>query len=527
MADTSGPGNLLFQGMQSAGQGIGQGIQQYAQYKQMAAQATAKFEAAVRANPDMLKALESENGGVPDTISSAYNALKSGGAVPFPKAAALAQFAESYTGNKNAMVQQQLAQAQAGQASSESALNTARATQINRQMQYLQSIMGGQQPGAPSGQAMQQFAQPVGGTGQPAPQQPPSIIQQPPKPVMITDPQIQSMLPQALRMTLGDPDKAATLLQQQVDALNKQQQGAYDKQTAVTKPTGNLYFKRIDYKDGMPQSDVYSPEIMNGPGTISQSLTAGSQEIILPHGQKPTAPVVAMGTGKPDDETTGAGYNTNDPQWQSEVADTYQKAASSSVSLGNAKALMDAAQAYTAGNISQFNAIRGDPKYAKIFSVFNGTNPAAAFKIALAANTQSVLNEIRGPNGSVGGRILQNEYDNTSKVLADATMDNPTIMAAARNNYTLADRRNNIDQAVAKFREHEPMGTATARAIKMFGLDAPNMQTGLGAMGGASAQAVAPPPPGMVRMKSPTGGTGFVPIGNAKAAAAAGYTPVQ
>lgn len=422
--------------------------------------------------------------------------------------------------------------ATASRLTSEGQLNAAQASLLNLKLNRLRNP--GQyfaQPdalGTPSANAVSNYAQPVGGTGAPPNNGPTSQVQAlPPKHVSITDPQIQAMYPKVYSMTFGDDDKTTEILQQQVDSINKQMDDNYTKQAGVTKPTGNLYFKRLDYKDGVPQTDVYSPEISVGGGTLAQSLQAGNQEISVPHGQKPPGPVVKWGDNEPDDSANVAGYNPNDPGWQSEVADAYNKAGSSAVALGNAKALQDAATAYTSGNMSQFNAIRGDPKYAKIFSVFSGTNPAAAFKIALAANTSSVLNEIRGPNGSVGGRILQNEYDNTSKVLADATMDNNSILAAAKNNYTLADRRNNIDQAVAKLRETMPLGDATAQATKMFGLSAPNIQTGLSPAGQASAQVSQPPPPGMVRMRNKAGATGLIPQANVQAATAAGFTPAQ
>jgi hypothetical protein len=515
MADA---GSLILGGAEN----LAQGMNNYSQLQQQDATATGQINAflqAAKQNPAAMSQLSPAAQSLLDKQMTGKANMKD----------RLQLLGEMTASQKIQQTQSDLAlqAAQASNMTGEASLNSARAAQIQRQMQWLQGIMGGP-GGTPSSMAMNAYAQPVGGTGTPAPMGKTQGILQPPDPVQITDPQIQAQLPQALRMTLGDPDKANDMLQKMVDAKNAQRTATYQAQANAIKPTGNFYFKRLDYKDGAPQTDVYSPEIVTGMGTASQSMAAGPNEISVPHGQKPPGPVVTPGTAAvPDNTVAGAGYNTNDPAWQSEVADAYNKAASSSVALANAKALQDAATAYTSGNMSQFNAIRGDPKYSKLFSVFTGTNPAAAFKIALAANTQSVLNEIRGPNGSVGGRILQNEYDNTSKVLADSTMDNPSIMAAAQNNYTLADRRNNIDQAVAMLRETMPLGQATAMATKMFGLTTPNIQTGLSVQGQASAQAAAPAANGMAKVKSPQGVVGSIPQANLASALKQGYTPAN
>lgn len=336
-------------------------------------------------------------------------------------------------------------------------------------MQMMLGLFGGgqgqgQQPqGMPTGQPGN-MAQPISQSGGA------QVKIQPPQPVKISDPAIQAQYPTMFQLALGDPDKAADLLQKQVDAINATNQANYTKLTAVTRPTGNLYFKSMQYKDGMPQNDVYSPEIVTGPGTASESISEGNQDIIVPHGTKPPGNVVSRANSQaaaPQDSP----YNTNDPTWQNDVKSAYENAGQSAIALSDAAMLKDAAEAYAAGNSSRLNGIIGNPGFAKYRQLFSktGANPMNGLQIALAANTSSILNQIRGQNGSVGGRILQNEYENTAKILGAPTMDNPTILAAAQNVYNLNLRRNLIDQAYAKYRESMPSGDAEALAIKQFG----------------------------------------------------------
>lgn len=405
---------------------------------------------------------------------------------------------------------------------SQAGLYAAQAQTANNRNAYIQQLMqGGGGPPAgntigslsslggfqPDPQMVAQMAPPAGGTGTAPPAQKPQTLQGPPPAITLDDPRVKKAYPQYMQMALGDPEKATSLMQQGVDAVNKKQSDAYTALTQKVTPTGNYYFKGLDYKDGAPQTDIYAPEIMTGQGTQSQSLSMGPQEVRLPHGQLPGGPVVKLGNGTPDNTAGAAAYNTNDPAWQASVKDAYDKASSSSTALANADMLRRAAIAYTSGNTGNFNAIIGNPAFSSIFSVFKGSNPAAAFKTALAGNTQSVLDNIRGPNGSVGGRILQNEYENTQAVLPEMTADNQTILAAANNNYSLADRRNNIDQAYAKFRETMPDGQARSMAVKLHGAP-PALATGFG----ANQTATNPQDPNaMVQILDAKGNQGSIP----------------
>lgn len=332
-----------------------------------------------------------------------------------------------------------------------------------------------QQPPAPAPnpgmlQAMAGGPSPVqGGTGQPVAPGQPSVRMPPPAPLTINSPQFQAQYPQILRMTMGDTDKASQILQDQVASANKQQQAAWQAKADATSPTGNLYFNGYEYKDGIPVSDKYSPEVLKGAGTTAESKTAGAGDIVIPHGGKAPGPVIFRGNGQPDTAAGTAGYNTDDPEWQKDTREAFNQALASSTNLSKSKLLVDAAEAYTTGNTTRLNALMQLPGAQELRQGISGVNPANAFKIALSANTQSILAQIKSPNGSMGGRILQNEYENTANILGNEKMDNPTIRTAAANLYTLNDRQNSIDQAYAKYRQVMPAGKAEALVYKQFG----------------------------------------------------------
>lgn len=495
----------LYNGISQAGQALGQGIQQYRQNKLMAAAGTAKFEAAAKQNPDLIQYLTSDQGKqVSPDVSAAFGRLQKGGSANIKDATLLSAFADMYSGQKQQ-------QAQQAYLASEAAQNNAQARQINTRMGWLQNLMGGQgapgqggqpppqpapggqpvpggqatpnipaylqpnqQPAqAPSAATMQSLApppqQPTPGQGIPPTQGQPGVIIQPPKPLTVTDPQFQSMYPQILRNTLGDTDKATSIMQQQVDAANKQRQAQYDAQAKAVTPTGNLYFNGFEYKDGLPVNDLYVPENMVGKGTASQSVNAGTSTISIPHGGKPPGQVVFRGNENPDPTAQATMYNTNDPQWQSEVRDAYNQAGASAQALGSASLLQQAVDAYTTKNSSRMNALMALPGAQEIRQILTGSNPANGLAIAMASNTNSILNQIRGPNGSVGGRILMPEYENTAKLLGEAHMDNPSLRVAAQNLNAIADRRNSLDRAYAEYRKTMPSGNAQALAMKQFG----------------------------------------------------------
>lgn len=111
-------GQLIGRGIENAASGISQGIQQYAQNKQMASRDIAEFEAVAQSNPQLLQTLQGE--GVSKEVSSAFKKLQSGG-VGSKDAAILSSFARTYTAGQQAqraaqLQQMQLAEAQRTQA---------------------------------------------------------------------------------------------------------------------------------------------------------------------------------------------------------------------------------------------------------------------------------------------------------------------------------------------------------------------------------------------------------------------------
>lgn len=496
--------NPLYQGIAGAGAGIGQAIQNYIQYKQKDAAATGQIEAYIK---------QVGQGGVqalsPDGQKLTQKMLQ--GSATFAQKLQLLGELQA-TGQVTAQNQQLAQGAQQLQAST---LENQKRQMV---MRYLSGIMGnGQQgqpaqpapqapgpsgppPGAgqylnspqtgpggpqggqpmpaqpqapaavPSAAALAQYGAPLanGGTGSPGPTPPSQMIVQPPKPVTVADPQIQALYPQILRTTLGDTDKAADLMQKSADAINQRNQQNYDQLTQKTVPSGNLYFKQITYDKGMPQTDEYIPEMIKGPGTAAQSTTEGQNVVSVPHGQKPPGKLVQRGTDEASSPPASP-YNTNDPAWQSDVQSAYEQSAGSQGRLSNAKLLLDTAQAYAQTGTSGMNALLGNPAYAKIKQFFTGTNPQAAFQTALSANTGQILSQIKAGTGSTGGRILQTEYENTAKLLGEPNMPMPALLAAAQNNYQMADRQNNIDNAYATYRAQMPAGDAEALAVKQFG----------------------------------------------------------
>ena len=116
-------GAAMGQGIANMGAGIAQGIKQYEQNKAIVASAIGDFEGAIRANPELIQQLPQAN----PEIVKAFTKLQKDGTVGVKDAALLAQFANSYTKEKQAVSMRQLeelkmemAKAQMGQAQKDS-----------------------------------------------------------------------------------------------------------------------------------------------------------------------------------------------------------------------------------------------------------------------------------------------------------------------------------------------------------------------------------------------------------------------
>lgn len=389
---------------------------------------------------------------------------------------------------QNIQAQAALATSQGQEASARGNFANAQANQLNMRNQMLQGLMNpGQGPAQPNQGAMSQYAQPTGGGAQPAPDAMASFAPQggtgrpaptpmagvqlpPPTPVQVTDPQIQALYPQAFKTTLGDPDKASDLLQKIADRQNANAMAGYQAKQDATAPTGNFYLKEVLSKEGLPQGLVLTPEVIKGKGTMSESLMDGPGEVTVPFGTPPPGPIIQRGTGKPDLTPEMAAMNDNDPDVIKETADAFNTVGIDQARLAQASLFRDAANAYATGGSGQLNAILGQPQFAKMAQMFSGTNKVAALKAAMAGNTSAVINQVRDPkNGSIGGRMLQTEYENTSTMLGGPEMDPTTIKAAADNLYNAVDRQTNIDHAYAIYRQTMPANKAQKLAIAQFG----------------------------------------------------------
>jgi hypothetical protein len=91
-------GEFYAQGIASLGQGVGAGLKQWQQNKAIASQATGKFEATLVANPDLAQYLTDPN--APPEAAKAFAKLQKDGNLGMRDAALLAQFAETYSNEK-------------------------------------------------------------------------------------------------------------------------------------------------------------------------------------------------------------------------------------------------------------------------------------------------------------------------------------------------------------------------------------------------------------------------------------------
>lgn len=137
-------------------EGFSSGFDAYNANKLLTGKSTAKFEAAVNADPDIAKFLDSDK--APEAASKAYQKLHKQGAVGLQDAAILAQFAETYSGQKQQGIENQQRMAQAD-------------LQRQQAAEFAQRIAMQKQADADDAQSRAQLmkaAQPIGAPYQPA-----------------------------------------------------------------------------------------------------------------------------------------------------------------------------------------------------------------------------------------------------------------------------------------------------------------------------------------------------------------------
>lgn len=103
-------GEYRAQGLQQLGQAGAQAMHAYQQNKFMAADATARFEGALSANPELQQILASDQ--APPEAVKAYQKLQKDGTLNVREAAYLAQFTETYGAKKQEAMRLKLAQTQ-------------------------------------------------------------------------------------------------------------------------------------------------------------------------------------------------------------------------------------------------------------------------------------------------------------------------------------------------------------------------------------------------------------------------------
>lgn len=356
----------------------------------------------------------------------------------------------------------------------------------------------GQPPGPPPGgmpqsQPQGQGGPPPGGmppqSGQPSPAAAQMLQQQsapqptvgntvlPPKTITVASPEIRALMPRLLSSTMGDPEKATEIAQKAADSMNQNNQKQYEQAVAKEAPTGRLVFTGAKYENGVPTFDNYAPETVKAQGTPVQSYGTGTQVVSFPHGTAPTQPVIfkpgeKTPTGAADSTATIAAaspFNPSDPGVQKTLVEAGGNVGQLQSRLGEANLLKEAAQAYAAGGSSKFNALRGDPKFARFAQLFSGSNPAAALQTALSANTSAILAQIKNPNNTTtGGRVLQTEFEGMSKLLGTGEMDNPSLLSAAYNNADLVQRMYDMEKSTMTYLHQMPQGDAVSKTLEQY-----------------------------------------------------------
>ena len=463
----SSPGDFLFQGLQQSGQNIGQMLSNYSNMQQQDAVANGTINSLIAQGPQAIATL-SPNG------QALLQKEMQGKANRLDKMQLLGEISSSQTLKQQQQMQEAATQNKIYQA---------------RLQAMLASLGQGGGGGAPQGGGQPNMSQatPTPGQGQPNPgaylnQGPQPAVSNAitaPDPVTTADPRIVANFGKYLAMSGGDQDKASQLAAGDAKTMTDLKQKQYEQALAVMKPTGRLVFTGSSYENGVPTMDNYKQEIVKGPYTDKQTYDTSDKVLSFAHGVKPKQPIVfepGQNTPDPNDTKTQdsiAQLSPNNPNtegWQKDVVKAKQDAAGSAQNISEAQLLYNAAKSYAQGGSSAFNVLRGNPAFAKYQQLFTGNNPQAALQTALSANTRSILAQIQSSQGgTVGGRMLSKEFENTAELLGNPELDNPTILAAAKNNLALIQRKYDIDNAYATYRETMAPAEAEKLAIKQFG----------------------------------------------------------
>lgn len=409
-------GQLLGQGIASAGQSIADGIRQYSQNKLMSGQAIGKFEAAAKANPDIMQFLQGP--GAPPELAKAFMKLGKEGSVPLKDAALLAQFADTYQGQKQQQQQTQMGAIQLQQA--------------QRQQSFLAQMMAGggggqpQQGGAPQG--MGQFMP----QGQSAAQ----AQGQAPAPPGISD-AVQGFVRSYAQGTGMMPPP---------EAIEKFVAVQLGRETPVGVVMGTA---KAD-KDGNPIAQTWNRVYRKGDG----SVRVDNSPIETVYGAPPPGQLLDSTAFQPiSPQTIGQPIKQGDmpsamtPERQQAIKDATEHLNLLALNEQKINKLGDAVQAYIKANPGglRTNPVMGTGPGLAFRQMVFGDTTGPTLNQGISNNLNTIMDNMRegSKNGSLGMRLTQNEW-NQLKEAFPKTTDAPDVMLkgfqniAATNQYTKA-----------------------------------------------------------------------------------------
>lgn len=470
MAANDSTSNPLFAGISSAGSDIGAGIKQailnYRDRQEREAAVTGQLEAMISSHGAAgIQALSPDGQKLAQKFISGDASYKEKLQLMGEGQTALALQEDA---QKKAASQQAL---QMGQQAIQGTAQKYQMDQLNleqaqRQNAFIKNILaGGQQGGSqqPQGGGMPQGTGPLANPqqGQGAPQAP--------IPATAVNPGMSGAINRYVRMT-GVLPPTSTL-----NDMMKQnsEQAAQSRQMIGVVPAG------ASYKDGVPQGLSWKPVYKIGAGTPAEQTqiddngaipsplnqTPNGYKVLNPTTFQPAAPSELSAIMSPPPN------NPNDPTWQADRVDADAKAGASAVGLAKAKLLQQAAAAYNADPVAggKFRAFLANPEAAKLIQTYNGTNALAALQTAISSNVAEALEPVRGPNGSLGLKTTQNEFQVLLNTLGKAGIPADQLTAATNNIAALQQRRSDLDSGYATYRKTMLPGDAADLALSQYG----------------------------------------------------------
>lgn len=431
-------GQIFAQAGQQLGGELGAGIRQYAQNKQMAAQAVGNFEGALKANPQMLQFLESDN--APDAVKSAYNSLKTGGAVNFQKAAILSQFADTYGRTQTQGLSNQaatLANTAATQANSQAAYENARRQKYDSWIDAMSSGAAAGTGGAaaaagpsPAPAAPVAPSAPDGSAPAPVPQAPAPIQPSAPPPGSIMGPNIPAQPGSAIPIqnfvrsyvqAMHMPPPPAVLEKFMATQMDQEQ------------PIGVIPGASSTDANGTVNSQTYNWVYRKGSG----GTRVAPEPVTVPTGGKPPGQILDPQTFQPVTASTLAKAPDQSkpvimtPERQKAINDT---ATHLNLLQNNEDKLAKMDMAVAAYNKANPNGLRtnmvmGTPHGLMLRQALFGDVTGPLVNQGVASNLNAIMENMRGDNKSLGMRLTGTEWDQLKEAFPKTT-DAPSVMVS-------------------------------------------------------------------------------------------------